>query len=184
LDEAGKGLLLRVQTACQRMGQLIDDLLSLSRVSRGELTRDQMDLGAIAQSIVTELQKNQPDRKVNVRIADGLTANGDARLLRVALENLLGNAWKFTSKQPDATIEFAAQQQGDEMAFFVRDNGAGFDMQHAEKLFGAFQRLHSMDDFPGTGIGLATVQRIIHRHGGRIWAEGTPGKGAAFFFTL
>jgi signal transduction histidine kinase len=184
LDEAGKGLLLRVQTACQRMGQLIDDLLSLSRVSRGELTRDQMDLGAIAQSIVTELQKNQPDRKVNVRIADGLTANGDARLLRVALENLLGNAWKFTSKQPDATIEFAAQQQGDETAFFVRDNGAGFDMQHAEKLFGAFQRLHSMDDFPGTGIGLATVQRIIHRHGGRIWAEGTPGKGAAFFFTL
>jgi hypothetical protein len=184
LDENGKELLLRVQSACVRMGQLIDDLLSLSRVARCELSREQIDLGAMARSIVAELQKTEPPRNVAVHIADGLSANGDSRLLRVLLENLLGNAWKFTSKRSDAVIEFTAANKDGETIFCVRDNGAGFDMTYMEKMFGAFQRFHTAQEFPGTGIGLATCHRIVHRHGGRIWAQGTPGQGAAFFFTL
>jgi signal transduction histidine kinase len=184
LDENGKEMLSRVQNACHRMGQLIDDLLNLSKVSRGELIREDVDLVPIARSILADLQKIQPQRQVNIRIGEKLTANGDPRLLRVALENLLGNAWKFTSKHADASIEFASERREEEQVFFVRDNGAGFDMAHAEKLFGAFQRLHAMEDFPGTGVGLATVQRIINRHGGRIWAQSAPEQGATFYFTL
>jgi signal transduction histidine kinase len=184
LDEKGKEMLSRVQNACHRMGQLIDDLLNLSKVSRGELIREDVDLVPIARSILADLQKIQPQRQVNIRIGEKLTANGDPRLLRVALENLLGNAWKFTSKHADASIEFASERREEEQVFFVRDNGAGFDMAHAEKLFGAFQRLHAMEDFPGTGVGLATVQRIINRHGGRIWAQSAPEQGATFYFTL
>jgi signal transduction histidine kinase len=184
LDENGKEMLLRVQNACQRMGQLIDDLLSLARVARSELSRCEVDLSAMAREVLADLQKSHPDRAVTARIAEGLTADCDPRLLRIALENLLGNAWKFTSKRANATIEFAAKSQDDERVFYVRDNGAGFDMAHTQNLFGAFQRLHSVEDFPGTGIGLATVHRIVRRHGGRIWAEGAVDKGATLYFTL
>ncbi|MDB5324177.1 MAG: hybrid sensor histidine kinase/response regulator [Phycisphaerales bacterium] len=184
LDDNGKELIGRVRNACRRMGQLIEDLLNLSRLGRGEMVRKDVDLSAMVKLISSELQQGQPQHKVNVRIAEGLIARGDAQLLRVAMENLLGNAWKFTSKRPDAAIEFGVTQQNGDRAFFVRDNGAGFDMAYAEKLFGAFQRLHSANDFPGTGIGLATVRRIIHRHGGRIWAQSAVEQGATFFFSL
>jgi light-regulated signal transduction histidine kinase (bacteriophytochrome) len=184
LDENGKELLVRVQGACQRMGQLIDDLLSLSKVARCELNRNRVDLAALARTILGDLQTSDPRRQVSVRIGDGLTANGDATLLRVLLENLLGNAWKFTSRRPDATVEVGTERQDEETAFFVRDNGAGFDMTHMDKIFEAFQRLHSAEEFPGTGIGLATAQRIVQRHGGRIWARSKPGDGATFYFTL
>jgi light-regulated signal transduction histidine kinase (bacteriophytochrome) len=154
-------------------------------VTRAELSREQVDLTAIAQTVAADLQRNEPSRRVEFVMADGLIARGDARLLRVMLENLLGNAWKFTAKQPQARIEVGSlSQPNGTAAFFVRDNGAGFDMAYADKLFGAFQRLHRMDEFQGTGIGLATVQRIIHRHGGRVWAEGEAGQGATFYFTL
>jgi hypothetical protein len=184
LDDNGKDLLTRILGACQRMGQLIDDLLNLSRLMQAEVRRERVDLTDIAKSIINELQRNQPQRQVTFQVPDGLSANGDARLLRIALENLLGNAWKFTSKQPNAIIEFGTKRLGDEDVYFVHDNGAGFDMAYASKLFGAFQRLHSAGDFPGTGVGLATVQRIIRRHGGRIWADGVVGKGANFQFTI
>jgi signal transduction histidine kinase len=184
LDDSGKEHLGRVQNACERMGQLIDDLLNLSKVSRTELSRQPVDLTDLANSITQALQKSDPTRQVNIRISPNLTADADSRLIRIALENLLGNAWKFSSKKPDASIEFAAKKQDDEQIFYVRDNGAGFDMTYVNKLFGAFQRLHSNDDFPGTGIGLATVRRIITRHGGRIWAESALNQGATFYFTL
>jgi len=184
LDEKGKDLLQRMQGSCLRMGQLIDDLLNLSRLSRAEMRCEPVDLTALVKLVAGELQKNQPQRDVKLQITEGLTANGDARLLRIALENLLGNAWKFTSKLPHAVIEFGKEQQNGNAAFFVRDNGAGFDMTYAAKLFGAFQRLHANSEFPGTGIGLATVQRIIHRHGGRIWAQSAVGTGATFYFVL
>jgi len=184
LDETGKERLVRVQSACTRMGHLIDDLLNLSKVTRSELNRTEVNLGAVAKSVLTELQKAHADRHVTVRVDDPLTANGDGRLLQIVLENLLGNAWKFTSKKTDAVIEVISKKQDGEQVFVVRDNGAGFDRANAKNLFGAFQRMHSADEFPGTGIGLATVQRIIQRHGGRIWAESTPGEGAAFFFTI
>ena len=198
--------LRRVRAASQRMAQLIDDLLHLSRVTRSELHREPVDLSAIAADVIAALQESQPGRSVDVRIEPHLRAEGDPRLLRVALENLLGNAWKFTARRPDAAIWFgfagAAQVAAGEAAvgdapvspnetgdgrlaaYVVRDNGAGFDMAFAGKLFGAFQRLHAADEFEGTGIGLATVQRVIHRHGGRIWARSAPGEGAAFLFTL
>jgi light-regulated signal transduction histidine kinase (bacteriophytochrome) len=166
------------------MGQLIDDLLKLSRLTRSEMRREPVNLSALAQAAAAELHQREPHRPVTLIIADGLTATGDLALLRIALENLLGNAWKFTSKHPHARIEFARVERADRPVYFVRDDGAGFDMAYAGKLFGAFQRLHTRADFPGTGIGLATVQRIIHRHGGRIWAEGQPDKGATFYFTL
>ncbi len=184
LDDAGKELLGRAQGACVRMGQLIDDLLNLSRVTREELNRSDVDLGAMAKSILEDLQRTQPHRIVSWTVSDGLTAEGDARLLRAVLENLLGNAWKFTSKRPDTVIEFTSMRQNDEQVFVVRDNGAGFDMAYADKIFGAFQRLHKAEEFPGTGVGLATVYRIIQRHGGRIWAQSAVGKGATFYFTL
>jgi signal transduction histidine kinase len=185
LDESSKNHLQRIRAATQRMGALIDDLLVLSKVTRAEMTRSRADLSAIAQTIVNELRNTHPRRQVIARVDPGLIAVGDAPLLRVVLENLIGNAWKFTGKTPEARIEFGAMDDStDRRIFFVRDNGAGFDMTYADKLFGAFQRLHGMDDFPGTGVGLASVQRIITRHGGRIWAEAAVGLGATFYFTL
>lgn len=185
LDAEGKDYLYRIHAATQRMSELIDALLALSRVTRAELQRDTVALSHMAQGIAADLQQQAPDRCVEWIIADGLMANGDARLLRVAMENLLGNAWKFTAKTPSARIEFGQQRQeeGTEV-FFVSDNGAGFDMAYADKLFGAFQRLHRASEFQGTGIGLATVQRIIRRHGGRVWAQGRVDAGATFYFTL
>jgi PAS domain S-box-containing protein len=190
-DCAGKlgaesmGHLQRIRGATQRMGRLIDDMLELSRVTRVEMNRHPVDLSAMAGAILDDLKNSQPARRVNVTIQPNMTAVGDAQLLRVMLDNLLGNAWKFTSKKDDGRIEFGTND-GDigERVYFVRDNGAGFDSNHAIKLFGAFQRLHGTDEFPGTGIGLATAQRIVRRHGGRIWAEGTVDKGATFYFTL
>jgi len=233
LDDQGRDYLNRVRAATQHMGRLIDDLIKLARVARAEMQREPVDLSALAGDVFAALQKSEPGRRVEYRIEPGLAAEGDARLLRVVLDNLLGNAWKFTGKQAHARIEFGVLQQAspgmdevdrvgnrrsaspgmdevdrvgnrrsaspgmDEVdrvgnrrsetgapAYFVRDNGAGFDMTYAGKLFGAFQRLHTLSEFPGTGVGLATVQRIVHRHGGRVWAEGAVGKGATFYFTL
>jgi signal transduction histidine kinase len=185
LDDQARDYLNRVRSATQRMGHLIDDMLTLSRVTRAEMRRGIVDLSMLAADVLAELQKSEPERKVDWRIESGLIAEGDAPLLRVALVNLLGNAWKFTGKTANAKIEFGAMRNADGATeFFVRDNGAGFDMAYADKLFGAFQRLHLASEFPGTGIGLATVQRIIHRHGGRVWAEGAVGKGATFYFSL
>ena len=184
LDEQGKDYLQRVRAAAQRMGQLIDDLLGLSRVTRREMRYETFNLSQIAQSVAAELQRREPKRQVSFVIAEGLMANGDVRLLRVVLENLLGNAWKFTSNNNRASIEFGVIENEGNLTYFVHDDGAGFDMAYADKLFGAFQRLHSVTEFEGTGIGLATVQRIVHRHGGRIWAEGAVGQGATVYFTL
>ncbi|MBI4625379.1 MAG: PAS domain S-box protein [Verrucomicrobia bacterium] len=184
LDDRGRDYLGRVRAATSRMAALIDDLLLLSRVARADLRRERVDLTALARSVIDELRLAQPERPVEVWVANDLAGEGDARLLRVVLTNLLGNAWKFTGRQPRARIEFGAREIDGAQAFFVRDNGAGFDMAFAEKLFGAFQRLHSAAEFPGTGIGLASVQRIIRRHGGRVWAEGAVGEGATFYFTL
>jgi len=185
LGDQGRDYLNRVRTATQHMGHLIDDLIKLARVARAEMQREAVDLSALAGSVLASLQASEPARKVDWHIEPGLTASGDANLLRVVLDNLLGNAWKFTGKQASARIELGVlRQAGSEQAYFVRDNGVGFDMTYAGKLFGAFQRLHTMSEFPGTGIGLATVQRIIHRHGGRVWAEGVAGKGATFYFSL
>jgi PAS domain S-box-containing protein len=184
LDAAGRDHLRRVRAAAQRMALLIDDLLGLSRVTRAALQREPVDLSAIAGAVAAELERSEPGRCVEFAIAPGLGAEGDPRLLRVVLENLLGNAWKYTGKNLRARIEFAATEAGGARAYYVRDDGAGFEMAYADKLFGAFQRLHSNDEFEGTGIGLATVQRIVHRHGGRVWAEGAVGRGATFYFTL
>jgi signal transduction histidine kinase len=185
LDAEGLGSLQRIRGAAQRMAGLIDALLSLSRLTRTDLQWDTVELSAMARAIAADLQRQEPTRQAVFTIADGLTATGDARLLRIVLENLLGNAWKFTARQPVARIAFGALAPPDgPPVFVVRDNGVGFDMAYAGKLFGAFQRLHHRREFPGTGIGLATVQRIVHRHGGRIWAEGAVGQGAAFYFTL
>lgn len=185
LDATGKSHLHRVRSATRHMGQLIDDLLNLARLSRVEMGRERVDLSALAAGIAAELQKAGPERPAEFILAEGLTELGDARLLKIVLENLLGNAWKFTAKCPRARVEFGAlETAGSETVYYVRDNGAGFNMAYASKLFGAFQRLHSSDEFPGTGIGLATVQQIIRRHGGRTWAEGEVGKGATFYFTL
>jgi len=184
LDEQGKHYLQRVCSATQRMGELIDDLLKLSRLTRSEMKLETVNLSTLAQSIATELQKTQPERQVEFVITPGLSAKGDEHLLRLLLENLLGNAWKFTGKLSQARIEFGSTQVDGKQVFFVRDDGAGFGMTYANKLFAPFQRLHSASEFPGIGIGLATVQRIIHRHAGRVWAEGEIEKGATFYFTL
>ena len=183
LDDDGKQYLNYVCESAEQMTHLIDDLLGLSRVTRGELHREAVDLSDIVHTIAARLRQRAPGRQVELVVADRLLAEGDGPLLAIVLENLIGNAWKFTSKQAHARIE--AGVTGDERRiYFVRDNGAGFDMAYAAKLFGMFQRLHSTAEFEGTGIGLATVQRIIRRHGGRIWAEGAVGRGATFFFTL
>jgi PAS domain S-box-containing protein len=184
LPEEASGYLKRIRNAAQHMATLIDDLLNLSRYTRAPMKSESVNLSKLAAEITTELKRTQSERKVKLILAAGLKAHGDAQLIRVVLENLLNNAWKFSSKQEQAEVEFGSKQDGQEIIYFVRDNGAGFDMAYAGKLFGAFQRLHAMTEFPGTGVGLATVQRIINRHGGRIWAEGQPGLGAIFFFTL
>ena len=180
IDGPGRGYLQRVRAATQRMGELIDDLLNLSRVTRSPLRRAQVNLSALAQSIAHDLRQTQPERAVDFAIAPDLEDDCDANLMRVVLENLLGNAWKFTSRHASARIEFGRT----EGTYFVRDDGAGFDPTYKAKLFGAFQRLHHASEFAGTGIGLATVQRIVRRHGGKVWAEGEPEKGATFSFTL
>ncbi|MDP1828059.1 MAG: histidine kinase dimerization/phospho-acceptor domain-containing protein [Archangium sp.] len=185
LDAQGKAHLARIRAGAQRMGHLIDDLLKLSMLSRSTLKHARVPVSAVVNEIVAELRLREPGRQVEIVVAPGLTADGDPELIRIALENLIGNAWKFTSRRALARIEVgqAAPENGAPV-FFVRDNGAGFDMRYAPKLFGAFQRLHAMADFPGTGIGLATVQRIMHRHGGRAWAEGVVDEGATISFTL
>ena len=188
LDEEGKDYLGRVRAASQRMGRLIDDLLGLSRVTRGALNRERVDLASLAREVAGSLRESRPDRDVDFKIESGIESVGDLRLIRVALTNLLGNAFKFTEKEERATIGFGQDQRLSDLGrvpvYYVRDNGAGFDMEYADKLFGAFQRLHGTNEFEGTGIGLATVQRIVHRHGGRVWAEGEVGRGATFYFTL
>jgi signal transduction histidine kinase len=185
LGEDGRELLGRVRAAAARMGELIDDLLDLSRLSRHEIRPESVDLGRIATTVVAELRAREPARDVQVSIAlDGDPAVGDPRLLRVVLTNLLTNAWKFTRERRPAHICVGSDRESNTTRFFVRDDGVGFDMKYVDKLFGAFQRLHPATEFEGTGIGLATVQRIIHRHGGSVWAEGEVGKGATFYFTL
>jgi light-regulated signal transduction histidine kinase (bacteriophytochrome) len=186
LDEEGADYLGRVRGASKHMALLIEDLLDLSRVSRGPLRREEIDLSAMAKDIVKKLERAHPERRVKFVAQEGVVAFGDANLLAVALENLLGNAWKFTSKRDEATIEFGVDvpHGGGSVAYYVRDDGAGFDPRYADKLFGAFQRLHGSEEFEGTGIGLATVARIVHRHGGRVWAESQIGEGATFYFTL
>lgn len=180
----GHSYLARVRANAQRMGELIDALLKLSRMSRTEMQTEQVDLTALAYTIMDELQGRDAGRNVELVVESGLSGFGDARLLRIALWNLLENAWKFTGYREDATIEFGSTDDNGQAAYFVRDNGAGFEMAYADKLFGAFQRLHRADEFAGTGIGLATVQRIIHRHNGRVWVQAAPDQGATFYFTL
>jgi PAS domain S-box-containing protein len=184
LDDDGRDYLRRVRSSAQHMALLIDGLLGLSRLSRGELLREKVDLTQLARQAATRLRETSPERQVDLVIDDGLEVEGDARLLTAALDNLLGNAWKFTGKCPHPRVEVGRQTQGGRSVFFVRDNGAGFDQAYAQKLFGAFQRLHSTTEFDGSGIGLATVQRIVRRHGGRVWAQGEVGRGATFYFTL
>jgi PAS domain S-box-containing protein len=184
LPQEAQNHLRVIQDEGKRMGQLIDDMLSLSRVTRAEPRRERVNLSRIAAAVLATLRKAEPERKVECVVADGLEATCDAQLLRVLLDNLLGNAWKFTGHTAQPRIEFGAVSSDKGLAFFVRDNGAGFDMAYADKLFSAFQRLHTSSEFPGTGVGLATVQRIVARHGGRVWAEGVKGEGATFYFLL
>ncbi len=184
LDSTALEHLQRVRRAAQRMAALIDDMLNLSRVTRCELHRETLDLSAMAKLIAAELQEAEPGRRVEFVIESGLAGVGDPQLLRAAMENLLRNSWKYTSGHPTARIEFGRSNEIDKHPFLIRDDGAGFDPRYADRLFGAFQRLHSAKEFPGTGVGLATVQRIIHRHGGEIWAEGAVEQGATFYFTL
>jgi light-regulated signal transduction histidine kinase (bacteriophytochrome) len=184
LDDTGRFALERVRANAVRMGLLIDDMLHLATVSREKLRLGPTDLGALAEEIVAELREQYPDREIDVRIADRLVADADPDLMRIALANLLGNAFKFTGNQPAPRIDFASEMRDGEVVYYVLDNGAGFDMAHADQAFRPFERLHSQDEFPGTGIGLATVQRVIRRHGGRVWADAAIGRGATFFFTL
>jgi light-regulated signal transduction histidine kinase (bacteriophytochrome) len=184
LDETGKNYLNRVRKATQRMGLLIEDMLKLSRITQAEMKRGAVDLSGMIQEIAEEQQKSNPDRAVDVTIQEGITVQGDPYLIKIAIENLVNNAFKFTGKATHPRIEFGTTVRDGKTACFIRDNGAGFDMAYLDKLFGAFQRLHTSDEFPGTGIGLATVKRIINRHGGQLWAEGEVGKGATFYFTF
>ncbi|MGE0616668.1 MAG: ATP-binding protein [Bacteriovoracia bacterium] len=181
LPEEGKATLVRVVNSAKKMGNLIDSLLNLSSLARKEMKQEATNLSEMASGIIEDLRQGSPERKVDFLAQAGVIVRGDPQLLHIVLTNLLRNAWKFTGKRVDPRIEFASPEPG---VYFVRDNGAGFDMQYAQKLFGTFQRLHTVQEFEGTGIGLATVQRIIHRHGGRIWAESKPDEGATFFFTL
>lgn len=184
LDAEGRDHLKRIRKASQRMGQLIDDLLMLSRLTRGDMLIEKVDLSAMARDVIGNLQAADPARSIKVVVQENITGLADRKMVRVVLENLLGNAWKYTSRQPQPRIMFGMAGTGGALAYFIKDNGAGFDMLYAHKLFGVFQRLHAEADFPGTGIGLATVQRIVHRHGGTVWAEGEVGRGATFYFTL
>src|SRR5260370_4335376 len=184
IDEEGQNYLKTVRESAQYMAQLIENLLMLARVTQTSLSHGRVDLSALAQATLARLRNAQPEREVDVVVASELVANGDAQLLGIVLDNLLGNAWKFTSKRTQARVELGRSSEKGRPVYFVRDNGAGFDMDYAEKLFGVFQRLHSAGEFEGSGIGLATVQRIIRRHGGRVWAEGEVDQGATFYFTL
>jgi signal transduction histidine kinase len=184
LSEAGRDSLRRIVAAVEKMGQLIDDLLNLSRVTRVEMQRGHVDLSRLARKTFEELRRGQPDRRVEFVLGDGLTGAGDERLLGVVLRNLLDNALKFTSGKGRARIEFGSVVTAAGTAFAVKDNGTGFDMTYAGKLFQPFQRLHAMREYPGTGIGLATVKRIVERHGGKVWIEARPGQGTAVYFTL
>ncbi|TAN42533.1 MAG: PAS domain S-box protein [Nitrospirae bacterium] len=184
LDDTGRNYLNRIRAASQRMSQLIDDILGLSRLGRSEMSIDTVNLSELANAVADELQKADPERRVEVIIQEGMTAKGDRRLLHIALENLFNNAWKFTSANPRAKVEFGAEEADGGPVYYVKDNGVGFDTAYAAKLFSPFQRLHTNEEFPGTGIGLTTVKRIILRHGGRIWAESVTGKGAVFYFSL
>ena len=184
LNDQCKDYLRRIQSSAELMAQLIDDLLRLSRITRAEMFLDNVNLSEMVNIITSELKQSQPERKAEFVITPVLIARGDVKLLRVVFNNLLENAWKFTGKTDTARIEFSAIEKDGQKVYFIRDNGAGFDMKYVDKLFSPFQRLHSSDEFPGTGIGLASVQRIIHRHGGRVWAEGKIGEGATFYFTL
>jgi PAS domain S-box-containing protein len=185
LDADGLDYLRRIRAAAGRMAELIDGILALSRVNRTEMVEQACDLSAMARSVVEQLRRWQPERPLKLTVQEGLMDRGDPRLMRGLLENLLGNAWKFTRPRPVAEIEFGALEgPGGARTYYVRDNGAGFDMAYQEKLFGVFQRLHTQTEFEGNGVGLATVQRIVHRHGGRVWAEGQVDRGATFFFTL
>ena len=184
LDDTARDYLNRVFASSQKMGRLIDDLLRLSRITRSEIVPEQVDMSGLAREIVAELRQAEPHRDVEIKIAEGLIAEGDGRLLRAALQNLIGNSWKFTAKCERAKIEVGSESNDGQRAFFVRDNGAGFEMAYAHKLFGAFQRLHSAEEYEGIGIGLAIVHRVIQRHGGRVWAVGEVGKGATFYFNL
>jgi signal transduction histidine kinase len=184
LNEQGASYLKRVRANAQRMAELIDDLLGLARLGRGEVNRNRVNLSEIGRAVVMELRKRDPNRQVDVYIPDDLAVDADRRLVQILLENLLGNAWKFTANVASATIQVGAEYAEGRAVYFVRDNGAGFDMTYADKLFRPFQRLHGDGDFPGTGIGLATVRRIVDRHGGRVWAEGDVGAGATVYFTL
>jgi signal transduction histidine kinase len=191
LEDAGEKLnadekdsLQRVVSASKYMAQLIDDILKLARITRSELKLGAVDLGALARAVVERLCESGLARNVACNIQDGLVATGDRKLLTLVLDNLIGNACKYTSKTEHARIEFGAKEKDGETVFFVKDNGVGFNMRHASKLFTPFQRLHKPEEFEGTGIGLATVQRVIHRHGGRVWAKGEVDKGATFYFTL
>ena len=184
LDADGRRYFDRIQEASRQMSQLIDDVLHLSKVTRAELRSQEVDLSALASAILERLREGEPARAVESKVRPAVIAQGDGQLLRIALVNLLENAWKFTARQPAARIEFGMTSVAGEPTYFVRDNGAGFDMAYVDRLFGPFQRLHLASEFPGSGIGLATVRRIIHRMGGRVWAEGLVGQGATFSFTL
>lgn len=184
LDDEGLDYLGRIQKAGKRMGALIDDLLDLSRLTRRQIGRGAVDLSTLAKGVAEDLRRAEPGRRARFIIAEGLSVTGDAGLLRVVLENLLGNAWKFTSREAEARIEFGAVEREGRSVYHVTDNGVGFDAAYADRIFDPFQRLHAEDEFEGVGVGLATVTRIIRRHGGSLWAEGQPGKGATFYFTL
>ncbi len=185
LDGNGRHCLERINGASRRLSQMIDAMLELSRLSRGQVQRERIDLGAMARDILDELRGAEPQRRVTVKIHDAMKAEGDARLVRVVMENLVGNAWKYSrTRRDEALIEVGTRREEEGPVHYVRDNGVGFDMTYADRLFAPFQRLHREEEFEGTGVGLATVQRIVHRHGGRVWAEATPGEGATFFFTL
>jgi two-component system sensor histidine kinase/response regulator len=184
LDDDGRRYLERIRDASRQMSLLIDDVLYLSRVTRAETREHEVDLSALVTLLLDRMREAEPGRSVEVRVRPGITVTGDGQLLRIAIQNLLENAWKFSARQAVARIEFGMTNVGGEPTYFVRDNGVGFDMAYADRLFGPFQRLHLASEFPGSGIGLATVQRIIHRHGGRVWAEGMLEQGATFHFTL
>ena len=184
LNEEGAEFLQRISLAASQMSELIESLLSLSRLTRGELTYKVIDISVMSQEILEKMQLQEPERHITWTVAPELLANVDEKLFRTALENLLGNAWKYTSKSEEPSIEMGSMTKDGQLIYFVKDNGVGFNMDNAGKLFGAFQRLHTEAEFPGHGIGLATIQRIIHRHGGTIWAEAELDKGATFYFTL
>jgi light-regulated signal transduction histidine kinase (bacteriophytochrome) len=183
LNESGKDYLHRIRKSAQRMGELIDDMLQLSAITRAEIRCELVNLSELANTVFNNLKEQQPERQVEIVVKDNITAEGDRKLLQIVLENLLGNAWKYSSTRQEAVIEFGEMAENSKHVFYIKDNGAGFNMQYANKLFGVFQRLHG-SDYEGTGIGLATVKRVIERHGGKVWAKAKEGTGATFYFTL